>query len=643
MGEIPAREFEGIQKQQRKLKTVWRVVIVILLFFSLPLSLLIWKLSLDFRSEAGPTDPPIEVIVSNITDSSVTISFETPNHKTKAIVNYTNAQNQQTGSSFDSRNSNADENLFNLHYHILTNLSPETNYTFSITTGTEKYDEASYKFTTAKTPENAPAPLPIFGKVDGSKFPEGIIYVHIEDGLEDSAPVSSLLPESGAYTLDLGNAKFPDNRNTTGKQIYVFANVGPLGKGATTSSDFNNPIPTITLSQTTENYQNSYLQTPTGTQPIITNNPVIPVNTSIPVDPGIDLPTPTPSPTPIIEENVNYSMQQLSTSQVNIGDSNDPYRPVGLFLSNIAERSFTVNWRTVLPTTGSVAYGVDSDPKFLVLDKRDNQSSGQSARYTHSVDLFISEASENSIVNLKIVSNEIEYPNNGYVQVTLPALLNSPPSPTSQDGEIISDIISPTTTDDYLVVGSLNNDSTWTSTVTKGTSLNWNLSLGNVREESLGKLYSVDETSILNITAYGPNNSKGTTVSAFSEDIKEIQMTEGLSISNIQNNEPIPPQGSIRGTARPSSLVTIEIDGTTNTTNADTGGKWVYILPAEIGAGEKQLTITQDGTLISLMVDIKTLDDLPVTSLEDFYKYMPAIILILGGIYLYNIAQRKEY
>lgn len=633
MGEIQAREFPSTEKEERKLKTFWRVVIVLLLFFSLPLSLLIWRLSLDFRSEAGPTDPPVEVVVSNITDSSVTISFQTPNHKTKAIVNFEESGSEIKSTSLDSRNSATGDGMYSLHYHNIVNLQPNTSYTFSITTGTENYSNENYKFTTAQTLENAPTPLPIFGRVEGTGFEEGIVYVHIEDGLEDSTTVSSLLPESGAYTLDLGNAKFGDGRSIDGKQIYVFVNASTKGKGSTTSTNPNNPIPTITLSQTTENYSNS---PSSGNQPA--------TNTTIPTqNQGTNIPTitptniPTPIPTAIVDDNVNYSLQQLSTTQIDLGGIGDSVAPQDVFISNIGERGFSVNWRTQSPTVGSVAYGVDSVPEFQVLDSRDSEQT-QQARYTHSVDLFFDNASSDSTIALKLISNNIEYPTNSTLNVKLPKLLNSPPSPVSQDGSIQTTY---SNSDDFLVFAKVDNSSTWVSTVPQSNSTNWNLSLGNLRNNTLDQLYSVTDDSTLNIIVYGPQNSKGSLNDYFGEDIKMIPMEKGLNIENITNNQFIPPQGLIRGTSSPNTIIEIEIDGQTSTIKSNSAGEWVYILPIEIGTGPKILTVRQGNDTITVNFTVQALEDLPVTSLEDFLRFLPAIILILAGLYLSKIAKQK--
>jgi len=620
------------KKGKKKLKTIWRIVLVIIIFASLPLSLIALKYTLDFRSNANLTENPEEIIISNITDTSVTISFETPNIKTKATVNFMKKGSTEDGVAVDERN--AESNTTHLHYHILSGLEPETEYTYKLTIGAETYENPNYKFTTHSTPESAPTPLPVFGKVAGNNFEEGIVYIHLQDGGEDSYPVSALLPKSGAYTLDLGNAQFGDGRSQLGKELFVFINAGSQGKGQTTTKKTNDPIPEISVAESLEKY---------SPKPVIVTTVPTPKPTtasSPTLQPSI---IPTGQPTPIVnEENIYKEIASLATEKYNLQNLiNNVYAPRDIFLSNISEKSFTVNWTTPIATEGSIVYGINEQPNSRILDKRDTQTSIKK-RYTHFVDVYLPTTTSTDTVNIRLLSDLFEFPeNNQTISFQLPPLLDTPPSPTFKDGTITG--IVNKTTDDVLIYAKADDNSTWTSTVILSGSNNWSLPLGNTRNYDLTQMNTFTTDTILNISTVAEYNATSTIIDTLSDTLTKMILNPGLSFTNITPNSIVPPGGAIEGTAIPNSSIIIKVkDRTYENIKSDQTGNWIFIIPEDLEVGQTNIEIQQNNNSILFNIEIKPLDDLPRTAITDWIVYLPAIIVLTTGIYLQIYTKNKR-
>ncbi len=621
-------EEQQLQKK-RKLKKGWQVFVAVFLALSLPLGLIALKLSLDFRSQAGPTEKPSEVVASNISDSTAVISFQTLGNKTSALVNYTDETGSQSGTVFDSRAIGTDDR-YNLHYHKLNNLKPDTTYTFTITVGSENYTDPLYIFTTASTPDSIPAPRPIYGKVEGSSFPEGIVYAHIEDGLENSTTVSELIPENGAYTLDLVNANFSDSRSTQNKTMYVFVNVALNGKGSVLTNSNEDEIPVISVTLTHEDYDPGAAQGG-NIRPTITTTPTS--SPSITIEP---ISSPSPTPTPIITNSVQPQSSDflLFSKDSQSPNETDPKAPENIFVSNISETSFTVNWTTRVPTEGSVVYAINSPTLTKrTLDARDTQSNIQK-RYTHGVNLSGLDISQEDLVNFRLLVDGVEYPKQNQYSYTPPPILDSPPSPTSIDGSIEPQFEYSPEKNDFLIFTKVNSNSTWVSGVTKDVELTWNLPIGNARSEDLSSYTPANESSTFQIHALGEYNSANSTTTSGLTQLTNIKLNPGITFTNVEENDLIPPGGAISGFAPPLSDVEIFIGSFSDTTKSNEKGEWNYSLPITLTSGNQIIKISSGGKEMTMNISIQELEDLPITAIQDYLIYIPGVIILLFGLYL---------
>lgn len=306
--------------EKPQLRKFWQILIVVFITLSIPLGLVALKIALDMRSKANPTETPQEVVVSNITSSRATVSFTTPNTKTQAVIKYGKTVSGEFDKTApDTRPSNNNEG-FHLHNHDLANLDPQTDYSFEIIVGDQTYSNDSYTFTTVPIPSDMLTPNPINGRIDASDFEEGIVYVHLSDGQENSLVVSSLVPESGNYALDLATATKKNGTSfSEATNVVVFANILGKGRGFVTNTRESNSFEKIVVSQETNPYNPESLAYLDGEDDeVITPTPTLPTEepTPVPTMPPVLQPTnpPTPIPTPIP---INY----LQITNLKDGDS----------------------------------------------------------------------------------------------------------------------------------------------------------------------------------------------------------------------------------------------------------------------------------------------------------------------------------
>src|ERR1035437_4722034 len=91
-----------------------------------------------FKSNASLTDQPQNVRITNVTDNSFTVSYETEN-KIMGSLNY--GEDQKLGQpALDDRDQQTGNlTSYNIHNVTVRNLSPQKKYFFSITSGQETY------------------------------------------------------------------------------------------------------------------------------------------------------------------------------------------------------------------------------------------------------------------------------------------------------------------------------------------------------------------------------------------------------------------------------------------------------------------------------------------------------------------------
>ncbi len=202
---------------------------------------------------ANPSTQPENVRLTNITDSSFTVSYETSD-STFGVISY--GQTSSLGQSgLDDRDQNSGNIVAHkIHNITVRNLSPLTKYYFSIISGKDTYlnNNSPYEITTGKQINDQPTDQePAGGTVvlEGGGAPkEAIIYLTTDN----SQVISTLTKEDGTFILPLNSL-----RNSDFSQYFQFNDetilrVLAIGEGKSSNVVLSilqaKPIPTITLS-----------------------------------------------------------------------------------------------------------------------------------------------------------------------------------------------------------------------------------------------------------------------------------------------------------------------------------------------------------------------------------------------------------
>ncbi|MBP9758196.1 fibronectin type III domain-containing protein [Candidatus Dojkabacteria bacterium] len=649
----------SLNKPKLQLRPIWQIILAVFILISIPLTVFILQGQIDFRSGASPTENPTEVVVSNLNNTSATISFETKGQKTRSILNYGESENSLTNSSFDERRK-YDPNisdLFKLHYHKLINLKPETDYFFSISVGDKIYTSANYKFKTLAT-SSLQVPMPINGTVEGGPFEEGIIYVHMKSDTERSSIISELLPTSGNFTASLGGAvDKAGNSFITGfpnPSIYIFSNVSDKGKGATKITKDTTDIKISTSTQAEE-------YNPEKIEAKLNEN-----GTGTPTESVSITKTPTPLTTPGNPTEIDNTSKLLLYDSYDIAGSNFS-TPKNISISNPSSTSFTVSWTTIKPYKGAIAFGINGTPNTLTYDKRDTATS-QTQRYTHIVDVINSNFKVGDIISFLILSEGTEYINeNEYFKYRVPSIQQAP-SPQSIEMKILPNFSPTIANKDFIILAKTSNSS-WISSTINGDS-NTSLPIGIFLNRNLDSSINLNENDNIELLVYGEGNSFIKQDNKYQKDgIIEIKPEKGIILINIESEAQLKAGDKISGTSKPNSEITIKIGSSLSTSiNSDASGNWSYSIPRNAPTGNQQITISDNNIEIPFEITIQgenaavsptprpqstatksttpkpsATDDLAETAIDSEYiEYIYGFTILIIGLYLFRISTGKE-
>ncbi len=156
-----------------------------------------------FISQAAPNLTPKNITVTNITDNSVVISWQTNSPAPSFITFGRDNPGEQT--ALDDRDINVPKSHLT-HYVTLKNLLPKTSYKFKVISG--KITSELEKFETAAPLTNQTGFTPIIGSVldGGSPLEDGFVYL----SLPDAAIQSSLVKTGGNFLIPLAEIRTTD-------------------------------------------------------------------------------------------------------------------------------------------------------------------------------------------------------------------------------------------------------------------------------------------------------------------------------------------------------------------------------------------------------------------------------------------------
>lgn len=220
-----------------------------------------------FTSQASPGKVPENIRITNISDTSFTVSYTTK----ASVLGTLFYENEQTVALDDRDKSTKKPQAYTTHYITVSSLKPQTSYSFTIVSGNAKYLDQKKPFI-AKTASSLPTPPPqsieqLHGHIilpNGDNAQSSMVYVQAQN----MQKLSALTRPDGTYTISLKHVRSGDltsyytvSRSTK----FHFTMVNELFESTVFSqAEHSDPLPIITLS---ENYDftGAISPTPSGT------------------------------------------------------------------------------------------------------------------------------------------------------------------------------------------------------------------------------------------------------------------------------------------------------------------------------------------------------------------------------------------
>lgn len=276
-------------------KTIWNKRIptllgLIILVIGIGVTSFLVRNNIPFFSQASIGENPQNVKITNITDTSFTVSYITSD-SVAGIVSYGITPTLGQTALDDRDQLTGSVASYNVHHVTVRNLKASTKYYFSITSGQSIFlnNNEPFEITTGITIQTPPTNQPpmtgtILG-LDGAPAKNTIIYV----STGESQTLSILLKQDGTYLLPLNALRTQDLT-----QYFVFSETTVIELLAQSPSEQSTatlfasqikPVPTITLSK---NYDfrngettNAEIATPSAGFSLLQSLPITPLEKKV--------------------------------------------------------------------------------------------------------------------------------------------------------------------------------------------------------------------------------------------------------------------------------------------------------------------------------------------------------------------------
>lgn len=207
-----------------------------------------------FQIKAGPGQDPKNVNITNVSDTSFTLTYTTDD-EVIGTLSYGNDPSLLENIVLDDRDQlSGSVNKYKAHSITVKDLDSNSPYYFTITSGEEKYlnNTQPYKVETgSKITKDPSFQIPMSGKVvtaDSQAATDGLVYVKI-NGAQD---LSTFIKNDGTYTLPLNSLRnsaldeYFTIEATSIISIEIYSQ--NLFSSVSVSPGEINPVPPITLS-----------------------------------------------------------------------------------------------------------------------------------------------------------------------------------------------------------------------------------------------------------------------------------------------------------------------------------------------------------------------------------------------------------
>lgn len=557
---------------------------ILILVIGLPILIFASYQVVNLISKAGGDVTPKNVIISNLTTSSVTISWTTEEKAQGSVVPVLNGNEKSP--VIDKRGYSTRYT----HYVEITDLEPDTSYDFLIVSNNSKYSDEGGKefaFKTAPVTADAPTPNPIHGSVQGASGDDVVLYALYKD--KSVYPVSTIMPSGGNWIVDLSTFRKISDKSlviTGSTENLVIIAVSQNGTGAVVEGVYSdlfdsngklketNPLEISTKENIytyfppqaqLETYALNEEEPPPYVPPVVEEEPEEQEEQE---------------EEPPVEEDLDREFQlrhDLNWIDMVKGGTTSVTGTTGedsILITNLTDTGATILWVSDEKETGSVEYGTSVEElNEKAVDERDGLTN-KGSYYVHSVNLSRLEPEKK--IYFKVISGEEEFDNDGkYFSFTTFATLNSPPPFESITGTV--DGIDGE--NEVAVVGYIkDNDETGSqgnsvkmSTVTDEDG-KWILSIADSRTEDGVEYfeYTDEDTFVFDILATNNVDTKNESLKGISERDIELEVTASDNSGTKYTKIDLLDTYGILGVG--SINIPIKSDTNTSPTNTVDGG-----------------------------------------------------------------------
>ena len=303
-----------------------------------------------FKIGASADTTPKDIRVTNITDSSVTISWTTD----KETFGFVAWGDSQGNTNKILKNGDESQKIYS-HFLSLTGLQPNTTYFYKINSDGNNFDNGGipWQFTTGSSLNLSKNSILLSGNIisaTGEPEKGALVYANI-----DGYTLSTQTSETGNFVFQLGNVRTLDLKNyaqiemdSTLIQISVVAPPDGVAS-AQIFPQSGNPIPTIIIGQVYD-FRSSPANN-SGENPNISLN--LPESATQESKFNVDLPSSTPKPTTVILESLNEG-EVITSQKPQFFGKGPSGESIEITVHSDEEISATVE----IPNSGSWSYSV---------------------------------------------------------------------------------------------------------------------------------------------------------------------------------------------------------------------------------------------------------------------------------------------
>lgn len=505
---------------------------IIILIIGLPLLVYAAYQAVQLVIRAGADPTPKNVIISNISTSSATISWVTEGQTKGSVVPILSGNEKSP--VLDKR---GDERRYT-HYVEITSLEPNTKYTFNIISESKKYstvDNLKFTFTTAPITATVATPNPVYGSVAGSSQDDVIIYIFYKD--KSTYPVSTIIPSGGNWIVDLsGLRKISDKELVvagSGTNLVVIAVAG-TAKGAKVEGIYSTLFDSNGKLKDTNTFAISSVSDIYSSFPPIAMLKTVSADVVDDDDDGGNVTPPADDDNEVVDGDrvfrlvmhlqwVNMVGGESVTS--NTGESS-------VQITNLTDTGFTVVWVSSKKEDGSISYGTSTENlDSEAIDERDGLTN-RSTYYVHSVSVAQLQPSTKYYFTVKSGSDVYDTVFN----TTTFATLSSPPPFQSVSG-VVNNMPS---TNEAVVIAYIS-DEDGSGTAGNGTKMStlvdenkrWILSVVDSRNSAGIEYYEYTSGDKLNLSLLSTVDTNPKTESMSGITSRDITITAGGADTSV--------------------------------------------------------------------------------------------------------------